>query len=90
MKKESGFIKQIIILIVLALLVIFGYFVYQSIQKNHLTLSVDGIKSLISGSAADMQNATETAKQKAIDDAKNQAADSLKGQVDKVLGTQPK
>jgi hypothetical protein len=88
LKKESGFIKQIIIIIVLGLLVIFGYFVYQSIQKNHLTLSVDGIKSLISGSAADMQNAGETAKQKAIDDAKNQAADSLKGQVDKVLGTE--
>jgi len=86
-RKEAGFIKQIIMLAILALLVVFGYFAYQSFQKNKSGFSWNNIGGFFNKTVNDTKQGVEDAKNQAIDNAKTQASDALKGKVDEVLGT---
>jgi hypothetical protein len=87
MRKEAGFIKQIIIIVILGLIVVFGYFAYQSFQKNKTGFDWGNIGGFFNKTVDDTKKGVEDAKNQAINDAKNQASDALKAKVDETLGT---
>ena len=80
MKKEAGFIKQILIIVVLALLVFSGYVVYKAIVENKGDLTLENIKGVFSKKAEEEKN-------RIVDEAKKKASEAIKNQVDETLGT---
>lgn len=87
MKRENGFIKQIVILIILALLIIFGFFASKAFWENKSNVLDKGVKGFIDQTIDDTKQSVEDAKNQAIQDAKESAADALKNKVDEVMGT---
>jgi len=81
--------KQIIVIIVLAAVIVFGYFAYKSLSKSTGgNISANGIKSLIQSKADEAQSQMEGSIDQNLQDLKGQASDAIKGKVDQALGTQ--
>jgi hypothetical protein len=87
--KEAGFIKQIILLIILIALIFFGYGAYQNIRKN--PISESSIKSGISQTAEEQKKALDETTDQIIEDSKKSLGEKLKEKVaeiiDSIFGT---
>jgi len=79
--------KKLITILVLAAVVVFGYYAYKSLRNSTGGLTKEGIKSLIENKANETKAKMEGATDQAIQDAKDQASDALKNKVDEALGT---
>lgn len=80
--------KKIIVIIVLAAVIVFGYFAYKSLQKSTGgDISVNGIKELIQNKADEAQSKMQGTVDQELQDLKDQASDTLKNKVDETLGT---
>ena len=84
MKREKGFVVQIVLLVILALVIGFGYFFYQRFKSSSPDIS--NIKNTVNQSVDGAKQDMENGKNQAIDDAKNQAKDAVKEKVKEVMG----
>ena len=82
--------KNLIVILLLAAVAIFGFFAYKSFRasaKDVTSLSRDDVKGFIDNGINKAKEEAVKAKDQAIQDAKDQAVDVLKNKVDEALGT---
>lgn len=79
--------KKIIVIIVLAAVIVFGYYAYQSLVKSTGGISVENVKGLIQNKANETKNKMEGTVDENLQDLKDQTGDVIKNKVDETLGT---
>lgn len=82
--------KKLIAILLLATVIVFGYFAYKSFQdsaKDLPNINKEDVKGFIDDNIDKAKEEANKAKDQVIQDVKNQANEALKNKVDKALGT---
>ncbi|MDD5731899.1 MAG: hypothetical protein PHU42_03345 [Patescibacteria group bacterium] len=80
--------KKIFVILVLAAVIIFGYYAYQSLKNSAGgTVSKESLKNLIQNKANETQKTMEEKTDESLQDLKDDVSNTIKDKVDQTLGT---
>ena len=81
--QEAGFIKQIVLFLILIALIFFGFNVYKNIRQN--TLSKEGIKESVNQTIEEQKRSVEETTEKLIEDSKKSISEKLKEKMGEII-----
>jgi len=80
--------KKLIVIVLLLAVVVFGYFVYKSLQKSAGgNVSKQSLENLIQNKANETQKSMEEKTDASLQDLKNDVSNTIKNKVDQTMGT---